>query len=304
MQALYSKIRRAGQKKLFQSKVVIVGIGALGSVCAELLVRSGVGNIILIDRDYVELDNLHRQILYSENDIGKLKAKVAKKKLRNINSEVNITAISRDLNYENINELIGLPDLILGGTDNMESRFLINDYALKNKLTWISGAAAEEKGMVLNIIAGGPCFQCVFSNSGLTCDRGILNSTSTFIASIMISEAIKLLLNNNPERHLLHINLANNEITKIKIKKHKGCMSCKGNYLYLKSKPELIKLCGKGVYQIRIRSDSLKKNILKLKHKKFEGVIHTKHITYFDDGRVFIKAENKKTAQQILSRFL
>jgi molybdopterin-synthase adenylyltransferase len=122
-QLLYKNIGKTGQSKLLKSTVCIIGIGALGSVCSELLTRAGIGKLVLIDRDYIELNNLQRQMMFDESDIGKSKSITAKEKLSKINSGIKITAKIDDLDCTNVKQLIGTPDLILGCTDNMESRF-------------------------------------------------------------------------------------------------------------------------------------------------------------------------------------
>ncbi|HLC73472.1 MAG TPA: HesA/MoeB/ThiF family protein, partial [Candidatus Nanoarchaeia archaeon] len=151
-----------GNKQEFlQKKVVaIVGLGAIGSNTANLLARAGI-NLILIDRDIVELENLQRQTLYDEKDIGKPKSIQAKKKLKLINSEIKIEAFVEDLNYKNIDELIN-SDLILDCSDNMETRFLINDYSIKNDIPWIYAAVLGVNAMSMNIVPQKtPCFRCI-----------------------------------------------------------------------------------------------------------------------------------------------
>ncbi len=138
-QLLLKEIGREGQRRLEASRVAVIGVGALGSVAANLLARAGVGNLLLIDRDYLELDNLQRQVLFDEEDIKQNlpKAIAAEKKLKQINSEILVRSEVADINPETIEELLGDIDLIIDGTDNFETRFLNNDYALKNKKPWI-----------------------------------------------------------------------------------------------------------------------------------------------------------------------
>lgn len=293
------------QQMLGRSTVAIVGLGALGSVSAELLVRAGVG-LILIDRDIVELSNLQRQGLFTEEDIGKPKALCANEHLKKINSTIKIKAYAVDLSYENIN--LVKSDLILDCTDNLETRFLINEYCIKNNIPWIYAAAIANKGYVFNVMPGKTCFRCIFKHAyGLeTCDTaGILNTTSTTVAALQVNEAIKILTKQEYEKDLLHIDLKNNKITKIKVKKNSKCPACKKRFEYLTGKrsTETIKFCGTNTYQIKANLD-LKKIKKRLKNAKdFGYCLSTDKITIFKD-RVLIKAENPKQAKSIYSRFI
>src|SRR3989344_2567536 len=206
-QEIFSEIGKDGQNKLGKSSVVIVGLGALGSVSAELLARAGIGKLILIDRDIVELSNLQRQSLYDEGDIGKPKALAAKEKLNKINSEVEIDFYVEDLNSGNINEIISIngnynnvknnkkyiknnknTDLILDCTDNLETRFLINDFSVKNRISFIYSSAVGSKGYVFNVIQKKTaCLKCFLKEAAQlgTCETvGVLNTITNLISSI------------------------------------------------------------------------------------------------------------------------
>jgi molybdopterin-synthase adenylyltransferase len=237
-QLLYKNIGKNGQEKLKHSHVFIIGTGALGTVCSELLVRAGIGKTTLIDKDRIELSNLQRQFLFDESDVGKYKAKTSKEKLTKINSNVKIEAYSKILTSENISSIIKKPDIVLGCTDNLISRFLLNDYCKKHNIHFVSGMVAGDKGYIFNILPGKPCFSCIYSKeSCFNCNSiGIINSASAIIGSIMAKEAIKILLGKKPEQNLLHVDIWNNTITKIKVKKNKTCKACKGQYIYLDKK--------------------------------------------------------------------
>jgi len=161
-QEIFSKIGKEGQNLLKKSKVAVVGLGATGSSSAELLARAGIGELILIDRDIVELNNLQRQSLYNENDVGNVKAEAIKNHLEKINSEIKIKALVMDLDYKNINEMKA--DLILDCSDNIETRNLINEYCRKNKLPWIYSGVIGDNGLVLNF-KDDYCFNCVFNKT-------------------------------------------------------------------------------------------------------------------------------------------
>jgi len=310
MQQLYKNIGKHGQKKLVACSISIVGIGALGSVASELLARAGIGKLTLIDRDFVELTNLQRQLLFNEEDIGKAKAICAQEKLSKINSEINIIAHSEDINYTNIDTLIQKPDLILGCTDNMESRFLINDYSLKFKIPWIYGAVIAERGYLFNIIPGRTCFRCIFKGAANeTCEtEGILNANSTIIGSMMSNEAIKIITGNNYENNLLYTDVWKNELSKIKVRKRNDCETCSKNYMFLDGENgRAVKLCGNH-FQIngrKINLDTLENRFNKLgKTIRFKGILHFNELTLFENGRALIRAENERRAKSIYSRYV
>jgi molybdopterin-synthase adenylyltransferase len=221
-QVLLDKIAKRGQEKLQQSTVAIVGVGALGTNAAELLVRAGV-NVLLIDNDKIEKSNLQRQTLFEESDVGKSKVETAKEKLIKINSSVNVEIKEIRLNEENTN-IINNVNLVLDCTDNMETRFLINKYCL-NKIPWIYSAAIETRGMVMPILPNGPCLNCVMKESKLeTCNTvGVLNTIITSIASLQVTLAFKILID-EIEPFLYHQDLWTGEFRKIKVKK--SCKNC------------------------------------------------------------------------------
>lgn len=296
------------QQLLSKSKVCIVGVGALGTFSAELLARSGV-SLILIDRDIVELHNLQRQALFTESDIGQPKAFAAKKHLEEINSEINIEAFSEDLNYNNIKLLNS--DLVLDCTDNLLTRFLINDYCIKNKLPWIYSAVIGAIGRVMVILPGNYCFRCYFKDTkGLdTCDTvGVLNTAVAMNSSIQVSEAIKILTKNKPSLGLICINSAANEIKTINVTKNKGCICCsKNKYEYLEKKEEsIIKFCGSGTYQIKGNFDfkEIKKRLQRLGAiTNFGSSFSFDKISVFSN-RVLIKAKDEKEAKLIYSKYI
>ncbi len=212
-----SILGKTSQKKT----VTIVGVGALGTFASSLLARAGV-NLILIDQDIVQLDNLQRQILYDEKDINELKAKVAIKKLKKINS--NITIKSHATHLDDNNSKILKSDLILDCTDNFETRRVINRYSKKTNISWIHAAATGVIGNVL-FVDSNICFDCVYkSNINKNCDNeGVLNSLIAIVSSVQITQALKFLNNKEYSQNLIHINIWNNGITEIKVKKEKKC---------------------------------------------------------------------------------
>jgi len=318
-QQIFREIGKSGQKKLGKSTVAIVGLGALGSVSAELLARAGIGKLILIDRDVVELSNLQRQALYDEDDVGKPKAMAAKEKLSKINSDVEIDLFIDDLNSENIGKIFKNINLILDCTDNLETRFLINDFSVKNNIPFIYSSAVGSKGYVFDIVPNKTaCLRCFLkeANNLESCETfGVLNSITHLIPSIQTNEAIKILLGKHFEINLVYFDIWNNELSKIKISKNKNCVCCaKNNFEYLNGKKQskIIKLCGDNVYQIKTKNiDNRQFNELKNKLKKVGKAIDFGYcinfdskITVFNDGRALIKAKDEKGAKSLYSKFV
>jgi molybdopterin/thiamine biosynthesis adenylyltransferase len=217
-QILFAEIGKTGQQRLLESKVVIVGCGALGTVQAESLCRAGVGTIRIVDRDFVEESNLQRQTLFCEEDArnGLPKAVAAQKRLAQINSQTTIEPLVADVNFKNIERLVDGMDCILDATDNFETRFLINDVSVRSQIPWVYGAAVGAEGLTMTILPGrSSCLRCVFEQSpppGMspTCDTsGVLAPIVNIIASIQVAETLKILTGNldRVSRKLLSINV-------------------------------------------------------------------------------------------------
>jgi len=209
-QIRFTPIGADGQRSLEQSRVAIVGMGALGSVIASHLVRSGVGYVRIIDRDIIETSNLQRQMLYTEQDVSELKpkAEAAATHLRSFNSEVTIEPIVADLTAANAEELLSGVDLIVDGSDNFSVRYLMNDFSIKHTIPWIYGGAVGASGMTMTIIPGKtPCYRCLFANPPQpgttdTCETaGVISPVVDIIASTESAEAIKLLSGNTQALH-------------------------------------------------------------------------------------------------------
>lgn len=220
-------IGKEGQKKLMNSWVGIVGIGGLGCVAASLLARSGV-NLVLIDRDVVSITDLHRQILFNEKDIGLSKVEKAQECLNEANPDVKIKHHNLDLSSENINVLKSC-DLVLDCSDNLDTKFLLNEFAVKNKVPLVYGSAIKGEGYVFNILPKGPCLNCFLegSKSLVTCsDIGVLNYQAIIIGSLQVSQAFKILLKKDYEKSLIRFDVDRLELLKIKINKRKDCKVC------------------------------------------------------------------------------
>jgi len=309
-QVIFEKIGIEKQKLLEKSNICIVGVGALGTLVSVLLARAGVKKLILIDRDIVELSNLQRQGLFNEDDINKLKVLAAKEKLERINSCVKIEAYCVDLDYENIDLIKS--DLIIDCSDNFETRFLINDYCLKENIPWIYGSVIGSYGMTLNIIPKKtPCFRCVFKEPTKllgTCEtEGIINTIPHSIAAMQVTEAIKILTKQPYNKELIYYDIWKNKITKTKVKKLAGCPACNKNYEYLEGKSkDIVKLCSSTTYQIKGKFDF---NELKKRFEKIDDVKETEHCLYFKEliifkDRVLIKADSKDKAKILYDKYL
>jgi adenylyltransferase/sulfurtransferase len=207
-QVRFAPIGAEGQARIAASRIVIVGLGALGTVTADLLVRAGVGFVRLIDRDFVELSNLQRQSLFDENDVQNNlpKAIAAKARLSRINSTLQIEAVVDDVNPGNVEDLISDADLVLDAVDNFETRFVVNDAAHKLSRPWIYTAAVGSYGLVMPIIPGRtPCLRCLVGSlpapgTSPTCETaGVIGPITHTIASIQAAEALKFLTGNLKE---------------------------------------------------------------------------------------------------------
>ena len=204
-QIRFAPLGREGQLQLLRSSALVIGCGALGSVVANTLARAGVGRIRIVDRDFVELDNLQRQVLYTEQDLGQPKAVIACRKLAEINHQITLEPVVTDVDYTNIESLLETSDIVLDGTDNFETRFLINDACVKQKVPWVYGGCLGSEGQTMTIRPGvTACLNCLMLDgppppgTTATCDSaGILASIINVIASIQSLEAIKILSGNS-----------------------------------------------------------------------------------------------------------
>jgi molybdopterin-synthase adenylyltransferase len=235
MEARYARqkalgfIGKAGQRRLASGSVAIVGCGGLGSVAAELLARAGVGRLLLIDHDAVELSNLQRQALYTERDVFKQKASALKSHLRAINGLVRLSARRAKLGPGNIRRLLSGADVVLDCTDNMGARLVINDFCVRKRVPWVHASAAGAAGFILTMVPGSPCFRCVFPKAkrGLSCrEVGMLGPAAHVMASLQVVEAIKLLLGMRPEQHLVRMDVLSYEVRRIAVRKNPSCTAC------------------------------------------------------------------------------
>lgn len=295
---------------LRQKRVVIVGIGATGSVIASWLARAGVGHLTLIDRDIVELSNLHRQILFTENDLSKSKAEVASLKLKASNTKIDIEAKSTDLTSGNAKQLLNGFDLILDGTDNLETRFLINDYSFITETPWIYSGVIGSEGMIWPICPPKTsCLRCLIKEPPSvgdieTCDsRGVLGPAVGIIGSWASMEALKILTGDSPSKELSFFNFWHNERQFIQPPSSK-CRFCSEKITdFLDAKWTILasKLCGLEGVQIRVnppgnldllalsnRFEQYTGNTCRISSNTLSGYDKNLKFTVFKDGRVLI----------------
>ena len=328
-QVLFAGIGPDGQKRLLASRVVIVGCGAIGAATANLLTRAGVGHIRVIDRDFVEPSNLQRQTLFEESDALESlpKALAAERRLRAINSGIRIEGMVADLNPRNVEELLGRFPLILDGTDNFETRFLINDFAVRTGTPWIYAAAVSSYGVTLAVRPGqSACLACLTEDSsglGLedTCDTiGVLGPAVNLIASLESAEAIKFLSGQEGLWHgrLISCDVWSGRFQSIHPERNPDCRVCgRGEFAYLagESQPH-ITLCGRNSVQIHERKRALDLPALEkhlratVRDVKQNGFllrfrVASYDLTVFADGRAMIKGTtDPAVARSLYAKYL
>ena len=330
-QIIFSGIGEKGQEKLLNAHVVLVGCGADGTVIADRLVRAGVGHVTLIDRDFIELNNLQRQILYDEDDLraNLPKAIAAERRLRRINSQVEVTGLVADLNVENAEELLIGADLVMDGTDNLETRYIINDVCVKHDIPWVYCGVVASYGMTMTIVPHQtPCLRCLFSDAPppgatATCDTvGILGPVVSVLAGIAAAEGIKLLVGGGERnRGIIHVDLWDNTFNIFESGSPRtDCPACgSGMYEFLEqgSGSQSISLCGRGAIQIRVPGASgLPLADLVERLRRVSQVTASNdylvrfrvdgyEITLFADARAIIKGtDDEKVARSLYAKYV
>jgi len=236
-QIILKDVGMLGQKKIIQSKVLIIGMGGLGCPVAEYLTRAGVGVLGLIDSDKVELSNIHRQSLYNNKDLKKPKVTAAIKKLNKIQSKTKFNSYNIRLNKNNFSKILEKYDYVIDGSDNFQTKFLINDFCLKFKKYLVTGAISKFDGHILSFNfknSKSPCLRCFFqedeiSDNTLNCEyEGILGTVAGTIGTIQANEILKQILNigNNSNGYILILDLLHLNFRKVKLNKQKSCL-CK-----------------------------------------------------------------------------
>ncbi len=329
-QILFRGIGQEGQKKLAAGRVAIVGCGATGSALASLLARAGVGTLRIIDRDYVEPSNLQRQSLFDENDAAESlpKAVAAARRIAAFNSEISVEAKVEDLVPQNIEGLLEGTDVVLDGTDNFETRYLLNDYAVKMARPWIYAASVGSYAVSLNILPGlTSCLACIFPDSprGMveTCETsGILNTAVNLVASVAATEAMKMLLGDDAlgklRRTLWSHDIWTNDHSEIAADEPRaGCRACgERDFIHLagEGRPH-ITMCGRNSVQIHERARPIDFEEMQRRLEVHGVVRHNEFVlkfwrepyemTLFPDGRAIIKGTTDTgVARSLYARFV
>lgn len=327
-QVLFGPVGAEGQVRIERAHVAVAGVGATGAAAASLLARAGVGTLTLIDRDFVEESNLQRQVLFEEADARDAlpKAEAARRRISAFNSGVDVRASVADLVPGNVHDLLGGANLILDATDNFETRYLLNDYAVEQGKPWIYAAAVGSYAATMNIVPGDTaCLACLFpeppGGSVETCDTaGILNTAVNLVASIEVTEALKWIVGaqGSMRRTLLSCDLWRNEWSEVTAARPRpDCSVCGGReFVHLRGegRPH-ITLCGRNSVQIheherrvdlaeleaRLRPlGAVRRNELLLRFQRGE---HT--LTVFADGRAIIQGTTDVAlARSLYARFV
>jgi molybdopterin-synthase adenylyltransferase len=316
-QMRFAGLGEEGQRRLLDSHVTLCGCGALGTVLANALVRAGVGHVRLIDRDFIELNNLQRQVLFDEHDVAENlpKAEAAARKLSAINSSVHVEPVVTDIDRTNIIELVHDADLILDGTDNFEIRYLINDAAVKLGKPWVYGGCIGSHGQTMTILPGEtPCLRCVFEaapapGEAATCETaGVLSPIVNIVASYQTAEAFKLLTGRRAQinRELIYVDVWENIQRRIKIAPLFGKVDCpccrRGRFEWLEGEQgsQTTSLCGRNSVQVshraptRLNFEEMARHFESLGEVSYNRFLLKFHVdgyefTVFPDGRAIIK---------------
>lgn len=330
-QILFNGIGLAGQRRLGDSRVLIIGSGALGSAQIEALARAGVGTLRIVDRDFVEASNLQRQTMFTEHDAAERipKAVAAANHIAEINSEIQTEPEITDVNHSNIEQLIKDCDLVLDGTDNFATRYLINDACVKHEINWVYGAAVGSYGVTMTIRPHQtPCLRCVFEEAppaatAPTCDTaGVIMPIINVVAAVQVTEALKLLTGQNEQLHqsLMQFDVWRNEWRKINPGPPSSeCPTCAfGHFETLDaiSADSAAVMCGRDAVQIsptrptRVDFESLAERLRGAGEVKFNNYLlrfrtGDYEMTVFQDARSIIRGTDEiKTARSLYAKYI
>jgi len=330
-QILFNGIGSEGQEKLLQSRVIIIGCGALGSSQAEALARAGVGNLRIVDRDFVEFSNLQRQTMFTERDATDRlpKAIACANRIGEINSDIVVEPEVADVNHSNIERFISDADVVVDGTDNFATRYLINDACVKHEVNWVYGAAVGAYGVTMTVRPHEtPCLRCIFPEappaaSAPTCDTaGVIMPIISVVASVQVTEALKLITGKHDDLHnsLMQFDVWRNEWRKISIGHPlPDCPTCGlGEYetLNAEARDFAAVMCGRHAVQIS-PSDSVHIDLDVLRRKlESSGDVKANdyllrfrtgeyELTIFQDARSIIRGtDDIATARSLYSKYI
>ncbi len=329
-QIIFPPLGEHGQARLLAARAVLIGCGANGTVIANTLARAGVGTLIIADRDFVELNNLQRQVLFDEDDVarGMPKAVAAAEKLKRINSSIAVEPVVTDVNAENVEDLIAGASIVLDGMDNFETRFLINDACVKNNIAWIYAGAVASYGMTMTIVPRETaCLRCVFRQEPApgtlpTCDTaGVIAPIVNVIGAIASVEAIKYLTGSATRNAgMLHVDLWENSFETFRVQRWVDCVACGQNkFEYLEGErggTMTAHLCGRNAVQVNpgrghainlvslaeqlqsVGQVSVNEYLVKFTIDKYE-------LTIFPDARAIVKGtEDPTVARSVYAKYV
>ena len=319
-QTILKEFGRKGQEKLGKSRVAVVGLGGLGTISALYLTLAGVGDLRLIDQDTVELSNLHRQVLYTPDDLNYPKVEVCAKRLQKTNPLIKVEPVTENLNSGNVDELLSGMDCVVDGLDNMRTRYVVNRACVRSGIPYVFGAAVGLEGN-LSVFATPEtaCLECVLPGVEddllSTCDvRGVLGATAGIIGTMQAMETIKVLtgIGSSLKGKLMVCDFSDMYFTTIDIFKREGCIACQGEKAFPKTKEKLVWLCGQKTANINPEKPwkkSFKEICEVVKHNfkvriksQFAIVFNYKgfEISLFNGGRMLIKnVEDEKSGLSV-----
>ncbi|MCS6952780.1 MAG: ThiF family adenylyltransferase [Bryobacterales bacterium] len=327
-QILFAGLGEEGQQRLMESCAVIVGCGALGNFQADALARAGVGRIRLIDRDYVEWSNLQRQCLFEEADAEQAlpKAVAAARRLQRVNSQIQLAPVVADLTPENAEELLGGAGVVLDGTDNFETRYLVNDFCVSRGIPWIYGGAVGSYGIAMPVLPGEtPCLKCLYPSPPAadqpTCETaGVLNVVPQLVAAVQTAEALKILAGRGRavSRRITTVDLWTGVLRQIELPaRDPQCLACgRRSFLHLEGSGRApISLCGRNAVQIHERTRPIDLTALagrlsrlgQVRHNEFavRFVTPPYELMIFSDGRAIIKGTTDPAlARSLYARYV
>lgn len=319
----------AGQARLAESSILVLGCGALGSAGAEFAARAGVGRIILVDRDILELHNLQRQLLFDERDVRDRlpKSEAAARHLREINSEIKIEAVITDVTRNNIEDLLASVDLVLDGTDNFATRYLLNDACVKTSKPWVYGGVIGSNGTVMAVRPGkGPCLRCIFTEPPdapvfPTCETaGVLNTAVAWVAALQFTEALKILVDAPEARFpISSFDIWDMQISSVAAKRNERCPCCgqkQFDFLENRRGPSETVFCGRNAVQVspekstRPDFDALSERLQALGKVFVNGMvlefeIDGRRLVVFPDGRVLVMGTTEASeARGLVAKYI
>ena len=331
-QTLFFPNGHLDQARLSQARVALVGCGALGTVIAGLLVRAGVGFLRIVDRDFLEMSNLQRQTLFDEDDVRAAlpKAVAAARKLGRVNSEVVVESAPNDLAPDTIDRLLGDVGLVLDGSDNFETRYLINDYCIREQRPWIYSAVVASYGVTMTVLPGQtPCLRCIFPDPSPPAApppatrHGVIGPIGGLIGSLAVAEALKLLIGatEQPRPSLFWLDVWNNTVQETPLTEPvPDCPSCQRHrfdYLDARTGGQSATLCGRSAVQVRplgprltVRFDELGPRLARVGQVVWNDHLlrfsaDNVELTLFPDARAIIKGtDDSVTARALYARYV